>query len=111
MTYTARFVPETTTRDALDAQRGLTVVEFGADWCAHCQAAQPAVESVLAAAAVNHIKVEDGKGRPLGRSYHVKLWPTLIFLKDGQEVARVVRPTEAAPLQAALRQLTGQGDA
>jgi thioredoxin 1 len=26
----------------------------------------------------------------------VKLWPTLIFLRDGAEVARVVRPSEVA---------------
>lgn len=41
--------------------------------------------------------VEDGKGRPLGRSFRVKLWPTLIFLQDGAEVARVVRPTGRRP--------------
>ncbi len=47
----------------------------------------------------------DGKGRPLGRSYGVKLWPTLVFLKDGHEVARVVRPADATPLKQALDQL------
>jgi thioredoxin 1 len=41
---------------------------------------------------VRHIKVEDGKGKPLGRSFRVKLWPTLVFLRDGQVVARAVRP-------------------
>lgn len=41
---------------------------------------------------VQHIKVEDGKGRPLGRSFRVKLWPTLVFLKDGQVVQQVARP-------------------
>jgi thioredoxin 1 len=45
---------------------------------------------------VRHIRVEDGRGRPLGRSFRVKLWPTLVFLKDGKEVARLVRPSGAA---------------
>ncbi|MBC7514142.1 MAG: thioredoxin family protein, partial [Herminiimonas sp.] len=51
---------------------------------------------------VEHIKVEDGSGRPLGRSFNVRLWPTLIFLQDGREVARLVRPTEAQPIADAL---------
>ena len=45
-----------------------------------------------------HWKVEDGKGKPLGRSFQVKLWPTVILLRDGTEVARVVRPVDAADL-------------
>ena len=47
---------------------------------------------------LDHRKIEDGPGRRLGRSFRVKLWPTLILLKDGQEVARVVRPSDAADL-------------
>ena len=42
---------------------------------------------------MQHIKVEDGSGQPLGRSFGIKLWPTMVFLKDGREVARLVRPT------------------
>jgi thioredoxin 1 len=56
---------------------------------------------------VQHIKVGDGKGQPLGRSFRVKLWPTLIGLRDGREVARVVRPTsprEIAELLSSLKQ-------
>ncbi|MCH2219120.1 MAG: thioredoxin family protein, partial [Dechloromonas sp.] len=53
-----------------------------------------------------HIKIEDGPGRRLGRTYRVKLWPTLIFLRDGQEVERLVRPTAEADVAAALRRLS-----
>jgi thioredoxin 1 len=49
-----------------------------------------------------HLKVEDGPGRALGRSYRVKLWPTLLVLRDGQEVARVVRPTAVQDVLSAL---------
>ena len=51
---------------------------------------------------MRHLKVADGPGRPLGRSYRVKLWPTLVFLRDGQEVARLVRPGDATPIGEAL---------
>ena len=109
MPYTARFVPETQSRADIDASRGPLLLEFGTDWCGHCQAAQPGIEAAFAdaGAGVPHLKVEDGRGRALGRSYQVKLWPTLIFLQDGQEVARLVRPTEAAPVRDALRQIAG----
>jgi thioredoxin 1 len=39
------------------------------------------------------VKVADEPGKPLGRSYQVKLWPTLIVLLDGAEIARFVTPT------------------
>ena len=50
--------------------------------------------------------VEDGKGRRLGRSYRVKLWPTVIFLRDGVEVDRVVRPTGRPEIDEALARIT-----
>lgn len=87
------------------AQEGWLLLEFGAPWCGHCQAAQPAVQPFVENNELLHMKIEDGKGRPLGRAYTVKLWPTLVLLHDGEEVARVVRPrsiTDLAPLQAAL---------
>jgi thioredoxin 1 len=57
---------------------------------------------------VRHIKVHDASGRRLGRSFRVKLWPTLVFLRDGHEVARVVRPAESAPITEALDQIDAQ---
>lgn len=85
------------------ARSGRVALEFGAPWCGHCQAAQPALAQALEARAdASHLKVEDGKGRPLGRAYRIKLWPTLVLLRDGEEVARVVRPRQPADLMQAL---------
>lgn len=94
------------TRAELDAMLGPTMVEFGTDWCGHCNAAQPLIATALAAhPGVRHLKVEDGSGRPLGRSFTVRLWPTLIFLKDGQEVDRLVRPRDPLDIGEALAQI------
>jgi thioredoxin 1 len=80
-------------REEIDAAVGDVLLEFGTGWCGHCQVAAPAVaEALKDRPSVQHIKVEDGPGRRLGRSFRVKLWPTLIALQDGVEVARVVRP-------------------
>lgn len=93
-------------RAEIDAQAGLLVLEFGAPWCGYCQAAQPLIVEALAACPeVRHLKIEDGAGRPLGRSFRVKLWPTLVFLREGREVARLVRPQTLGELVEALAKL------
>ncbi len=103
MTYTTRISDPS--RAQIDALQGAAVLEFGTSWCGYCQAAQPLIEAELGPANVEHIKVEDGKGLALGRSFQVKLWPTLIFLKDGREVARVVRPRDRQQIREALDQI------
>lgn len=90
-------------REAIDTLTGPCLLEFGANWCGHCQGAQPLIAEALAGYPdLAHLKVEDGPGRPLGRSFRVKLWPTLIFLRDGQELARLVRPSDSAAITEAL---------
>jgi thioredoxin 1 len=100
------YTPEAPQRADIDTMPGATLLEFGANWCGHCMAAQPPLaQAMVGHDGVAHYKVEDGPGRPLGRSYRVKLWPTLIFLRDGVEVARVVRPLKAEEIATALSQI------
>jgi thioredoxin 1 len=85
---------------------GLTVIEFGTLWCGFCQVAQPGLERALAQRDdVRHLKIEDGPGRRLGRSFRVKLWPTLVFLQDGEEVARLVRPVNGEAIVETLERM------
>jgi thioredoxin 1 len=96
------------TRAEIDALHEPAMLEFGAAWCGYCRAAQPLIAEAMAdRSAIRHIKVEDGKGRPLGRSFRVKLWPTLIFLKRGKEIARMVRPADSASIRQALDAISG----
>ncbi|MEO7152923.1 MAG: thioredoxin family protein [Burkholderiaceae bacterium] len=93
-------------RASIDASAGRVMLEFGTGWCGHCRAAQPAIEAALAAhPGVRHLRVEDGPGRALGRSFRVKLWPTLVFLRDGQEVVRLVRPGTTQAIGEAIASL------
>lgn len=91
------------TRQTVDALDQPTVLDFGANWCGYCLGASAMVQTALARhPGVQHIRVEDGPGRRLGRSFSVRLWPTLIFLKSGVEVARLVRPEDGDALEQAL---------
>lgn len=93
-------------RADVEALPGPTLLEFGAPWCGWCLGAQPHLAAAMQRhAQLRHLKIEDGPGRPLGRSFRVKLWPTLIFLRDGQEVERLVRPNASAPIAEALARI------
>ena len=99
------------TRADIDVLAGPAVIEFGSPWCGYCRAAQPLLAAALAShPRVRHVKVADGSGQPLGRSFAVKLWPTLIFLREGKEVARLVRPRDAGAIRQALAQIDVAGD-
>lgn len=107
MPFTTHFMSPEPSREQVEALPGATVLEFGTGWCGFCLRAQPLFATAFAAhAGIRHLKIEDGPGRPLGRSYRVKLWPTLVFLRDGQEVDRLVRPADA---QEVAHRLAGLG--
>ena len=96
------------TRDEVDAMKGPVVLEFGTGWCGYCQGAQQLIAAAFADyPEVRHIKVGDGKGKPLGRSFAVKLWPTLVFLRDGKELARAVRPGDEDEIRRGLEAIAG----
>lgn len=95
MSYTSDYTVPEPTRAEIDSLDGLTLLEFGSEGCPFCIAAQPYIKDALQRGDVRHIKVEDGSGKPLGRSFGIKLWPTLILLRNGEELARAVRPSRS----------------
>jgi len=93
-------------REEIDALPGPALLEFGNSWCGWCRRAQPLIAEALSAhPGLRHIKLADASGKRLGRSFAVKLWPTLVFLRDGVEAARLVRPGDAAAIRRALAQI------
>ena len=95
MGYTADYAEVEPTRAEIDALAGLLLLEFGAPWCPHCQEVQPTLAELLGRFPdVRHIKIFDGRGKPLGRSFRVKLWPNLVLMRDGKVVRQLARPSE-----------------
>ena len=94
------------TRAEIDALKGPALLEFGSVTCGWCIRAQSLLKTAFAThAGVQHIKIEDGSGQPLGRSFGVKLWPTLVFLRDGREVMRLARPSRAQEVAEAFNSI------
>ena len=93
-------------RAEVDAMPGPTLLEFGTSWCGHCRRAQPLIaEAMSGHPNVRHLRVSDASGKRLGRSFKVKLWPTLVFLRDGKETAKLVRPGSSEEIKRALQRI------
>ena len=103
----AQYAEKEPRRAEVDALAGPTLLEFGNAWCGYCRRAQPLIAEAMAGhPGLRHIKIADASGRRLGRSFGVKLWPTLVFLFDGKERARLIRPADAGSIRDALSKIS-----
>lgn len=106
MALSAGYAEKEPTREEVDALAGPTLAEFGSPGCGYCRRAQPLIaEAMSRHPGVRHLKIADAAGRRLGRSFGVKLWPTLVFLSDGREVARLIRPADAGSIAQELARI------
>ena len=103
MPFVSDYASSEPARQDIDRLAGPAVLEFGNSWCGHCRRASPLIADAFARhEGFRHIRVADASGRRLGRSFGVTLWPTLIFLKDGKEIARLVRPRDQTAVDKAF---------
>jgi len=88
--------------------KGVTLVDFNASWCAPCKAQEPIIKKLMNIyqnrAVIIAINIDDN--RTLATKYMVQSIPTLILFKNGKEIKRFVglqsEITIAKSLDAAL---------
>ncbi len=72
--------------------KGITLVDFFAEWCGPCKMLLPVVTEIEeeTKGEFNILKVNIDDVNELAAKYGVQTIPTLIYFKDGQEVARTM---------------------
>lgn len=81
--------------------KGVTLVDFYADWCGPCRRIAPVIEELASEmqgkATIAKLDIEQAQSTTA--SFQVMSIPTLILFKDGKEVNRIVGLTDKEKLK------------
>jgi thioredoxin 1 len=85
------------------------LVDFWAEWCKPCLRLAPAVEQIAETYAGRAIvaKLDVQNNPDTAVKYRVQSIPTLLFIKNGQEVDRIVGLTDGATIARRLDAVLG----
>ena len=92
---------EQTYDEALTAAEGLVMVDFWAEWCGPCRAVAPVLDDIAAGSGgrVTLMKVNVDENPGLAARYEIRSIPTILFVKDGEVVDRVIGAVPRATLE------------
>ena len=81
--------------------KGLTLIDFFADWCGPCRMLAPVLEEVAAnlEGQASIAKLDIDAYQEIAAEYQITSVPTIILFKDGKEAGRIVGLRDAAQLK------------
>ena len=97
------FTDSTFDADVLKSDK-LTVVDFWAEWCGPCKALTPIIEQLSTeyTGKVNVGKLDVDSNPDVSMKYGIRSIPTILFIKGGQVVDKVVGAVPKAQLQSTI---------
>lgn len=85
----------------------MMAVKFFATWCGPCKTIDPTIkkmESEFSNVAFGAVNIDDAP--ELAQKYKIKNLPSLILMRNGQEVSRISGVVMVEPLRKAFKDLT-----
>ncbi|MCA1900716.1 MAG: thioredoxin [Candidatus Hydrogenedens sp.] len=94
---------------ASETSTGVSLVDFWAEWCGPCRMISPIIDELAKEyeGRVKIGKVNVDEEMELAEQFGVSSIPTLVILKDGNEVKRFIGLTQKAVISSALESFLG----
>lgn len=91
---------------------GICVVKFWATWCGPCKKMEPTIftlESEFGASS-KFLAVDVDDVPSIAKKFQIKSLPTILILKDGQEINRIVGLSLIEPIRSILREICNSSE-
>jgi thioredoxin 1 len=90
----------------LNINNGLYIIKFWSTWCGPCKSYAPVISKLDEEFEnITFFSVDVDQVPELAQRFKIKSLPSLILIKDGEEVDRIIGATQITPLRTKFREL------